>query len=172
MGREIDVLAQPMRAKNRARSWLARTPCVNGTLNLTRVYRDRHFEPDPSAFCHVPACGDNVVRSYPLSFPSNCGVALAPDGGLVCRAILHAALPKLVVPHVFLPECHTRAHKRYCSRKHNRGFRSWRTVSSFTGNIGYISSVLPAWYGSGAFYICRIEVAGRGSALRSTKVLR
>jgi len=102
MGREIDVLAQPMRAKNRARSWLARTPCVNGTLNLTRVYRDRHFEPDPSAFCHVPACGDNVVRSYPLSFPSNCGVALAPDGGLVCRAILHTALPKLVVPHVFV----------------------------------------------------------------------
>ena len=48
---------------------------VNGTLNLTRVCRDRHCEPDPSAFCHVPACGDNVVKSFPLSFPSNCGVA-------------------------------------------------------------------------------------------------
>jgi hypothetical protein len=44
-------------------------------LNLTRVCRYRHFESDPSAFRHVPARGNNVVRSFPLSSPSYCWVA-------------------------------------------------------------------------------------------------
>jgi cystathionine beta-lyase/cystathionine gamma-synthase len=48
---------------------------VNGSLNLTRVCRYRHFESDPSAFRHVPARGNNVVRSFPLSSPSYCWVA-------------------------------------------------------------------------------------------------
>jgi hypothetical protein len=53
---------------------IADATTVNGTLNLTRACRYRHFEPDPSASSPCPARENNVVRCFPLC-PSLCWVA-------------------------------------------------------------------------------------------------